>query len=140
MSWGWFGISVRKYIDSSWFQLSGALLEQSQSSTVEWFSTWFSNYHARKILSSFSIIQRAQSENIIFKTKLSFKKCKNRGGVPASTSHYNRTNQLKIDEVTAVRENYYIIKSTLTPRRKWLIFENFSGADFKIESYIGRYF
>ena len=35
-----FGISVRKYIDSSWFQLSGVLPEKSRRASVKWFSTF----------------------------------------------------------------------------------------------------
>ena len=37
MSWEWFGISARKYIDPSRSQLLGVLLEKSGRSTVKWF-------------------------------------------------------------------------------------------------------
>ena len=48
---GLFGISVRKYIELSCFQQSGALLEQIQRSTVERFSTLSPFPHALALCS-----------------------------------------------------------------------------------------
>ena len=59
---GLFGISVRKYIELSCFQQSGALLEQIQRSTVEWFSTLSPFPHALALCSK---NWRRQSINIM---------------------------------------------------------------------------